>query len=76
MTRKQAMKIADQLVRLTRAAIPPSERETWITQRIKVTPAVCDAIDNFGGLIVGCLPLGWRIVGAKGTTTVTIRRET
>lgn len=75
MTRNQAAKIADRIVKLANMAVPAEERRTWTSVTIEVTQNDRDALDENGGLIVGCLPLGWRLTGPKGTTAVTVLRN-
>lgn len=75
MTRNQAAKIADRIVKLVNAAVPADERRSWTSVTVEVTQNDRDALDENGGLIVGCLPLGWRLAGPKGTTAVTVVRH-
>ena len=73
MTRKQAEKIAERIVAAAHKAAPMGVR--WTQQEIEVTREDRDALDEHGGLIVGCLPLGFRLGGVIGSNFVIVHRE-
>lgn len=74
MTRNQAEKIASRIVKLAESTAPADAKATWTAVEIEITADDARAIDENGGLIVGCMPMGYRLAGARGSTNVTVRR--
>lgn len=73
MTRKQAEKIAREIVELIRKATPAGEHRTWTQMSATLPARIVEAIHTDPHLIAGCLPMGWRFM-LRGHDTITITR--
>jgi hypothetical protein len=73
MTRAQARNMADKIVAAARKA---ADSPKWTQVQFSVEgfgPNAFEKIRENGGIITGCLPLGWRMSG-RGSHTLVVER--
>ncbi len=71
MTRKQAEKVAGEIVKLARASVTDLH---WTHTEFQITPELREKIDSDPGLVVGVMPMGWRLGGFRGHETLVVLR--
>jgi hypothetical protein len=72
MTRKQAAKVADEIMRLANKS---SGSVNWRTVDVTVPDKIIEAVRENVHIIEGCLPLGVRIARQRGQETLTLERR-
>lgn len=72
MTRKQAEKVADEIVKLARAS---QSDPAWTRAEFRISDELRAKIDEDGPLIVGVMPIGWRLAGIRGLETLCVVRS-
>jgi hypothetical protein len=74
-TKHQADKFARTLVERVRKLVPPEREGQWSKVDVPLSDTERDMVDENHHLITGCLPVGWRISGEIGSSTLTILRK-
>lgn len=75
MTRKQAEKVAAEIVALAKGAGNAIGDPSWTLITFAISDRLCASIDENIGLVVGCLPMGWRLTGERFANSLTVARR-